>query len=98
MKFFILVAGILSVGALVFLSGPATAQQAYPTKPIRFIVPFPPGGSTDPLARMIGQKMTENWGKQVIVDNRPGARGCTGFCVNGFSVFKSAAFDLRIES
>ena len=54
------------------------AQQTYPSKPIRLIVPFPPGGSVDPVGRMIGQKLTESWGQQVIVDNRPGANGAIG--------------------
>jgi tripartite-type tricarboxylate transporter receptor subunit TctC len=52
--------------------------QNYPTKPIRIIVPYTPGGTTDMLARLVGQKMTESWGQQVIVDNRPGASGIIG--------------------
>ena len=56
-------------------SSHALAQQSYPTKPIRLILPFPPGGSTDIVARLIGQKLTESWGVQVLVDNRPGAGG-----------------------
>jgi tripartite-type tricarboxylate transporter receptor subunit TctC len=52
--------------------------QSYPTKPIRLIVGFPPGGGTDIVARMIGQKFTETWGQQVLVDNRPGATGMIG--------------------
>jgi tripartite-type tricarboxylate transporter receptor subunit TctC len=47
--------------------------QDYPTRPIRMLVGVVPGGATDILARVIGQKMSENWGQQVIVDNRPGA-------------------------
>ena len=54
---------------------PAAHAADYPEKPIRIIVPFPPGGSTDILARMIGQKLQEAWGQQVIADNRPGANG-----------------------
>lgn len=50
-------------------------QQKFPSKPIRIIVPFSAGSQTDILARMIGQKMFENWGQQVVVDNRPGAGG-----------------------
>jgi tripartite-type tricarboxylate transporter receptor subunit TctC len=51
------------------------ASADYPDRPIRIIVPFTPGGSTDILARMIGHKLTAAWGQQVVVDNRPGANG-----------------------
>src|SRR5258705_7028962 len=47
--------------------------QTYPTKPIRFIVPTAPGGGSDLMARMLGQKYTDAWGQQVVVDHRPGA-------------------------
>ena len=53
----------------------AQPAQAYPTRAIRIVVPFPPGGTSDILARSIGQKLTEEWGQQVITDNRPGAAG-----------------------
>ena len=56
---------------------PAVAQT-YPSKPIRVIVPFPPGGTSDILTRLIGAKLTENWGQQVIADNRSGANGNIG--------------------
>lgn len=59
-------------------AGFAAAQQPYPNKPIRFILPFAPGGSTSILARLIGQKFTESWGQQVIVDNRPGGNTVIG--------------------
>ena len=52
--------------------------QEYPTKPIRFVVPYPPGGSSDIMARIIGQKFTESWGQPVIVDNRAGASAIIG--------------------
>ena len=67
----------LAVLALVF-AGTAVAQPAYPVKPIRLIVPYPPGGSTDPLARLFGPKLTEAWGQQIIVDNRPGGNTVIG--------------------
>ena len=63
--------------ALVALA-PAALAQAYPTRPIRMVVHFPPGGPTDLVARTLGQKMSEAWGQQVIVDNRPGAGGIVG--------------------
>jgi len=52
--------------------------QTYPTKPVRLIVPFPPGGSTDTLARLLGGKLGETWKQQFIIDNRPGASGAIG--------------------
>ena len=52
--------------------------QAFPTKPIRFVVPFAPGGSTDTLARALGQKISESLGHQVVIDNRTGANGNIG--------------------
>jgi tripartite-type tricarboxylate transporter receptor subunit TctC len=62
-------------------AGPAAGQaaaQTYPNKPIRLIAPFPPGGSSDILARILGQKLTEAWGQRIVVDNRPGAGGSLG--------------------
>ncbi|MBI2293254.1 MAG: tripartite tricarboxylate transporter substrate binding protein [Betaproteobacteria bacterium] len=66
--------------ALLLASAAAWAQTspAYPAKPIRLIVPFTAGGPTDILARVIGQKLNETFGPQVIVDNRPGANGNIG--------------------
>jgi tripartite-type tricarboxylate transporter receptor subunit TctC len=63
---------IIAVVSLAAVASIAPAQQAYPSKPIRLIIPFPPGGGTDPIARVIGQKLTESWGQPVISDNRPG--------------------------
>lgn len=53
-------------------------QQPYPVKPVRYILPYPPGGSTDPMARFICGKLSEVWGKSVIVDNRPGGNTVIG--------------------
>ena len=55
-----------------------SAAQAYPAKSIRFVIPFAPGGNSDRMARMIGQKLTESWGQPVIIDNRTGAGGTIG--------------------
>jgi tripartite-type tricarboxylate transporter receptor subunit TctC len=55
-----------------------SSGQAYPTKPIRFIIPFPPGGPRDVQARLIGPKLTEAWGQPVVIDNRAGANGIIG--------------------
>ncbi len=65
---------------LVVLAIPAAgvAADTYPAKAIRMIVPFPPGGTTDILGRVAGQKITEALGQQVIIDNRPGAGGIIG--------------------
>ena len=59
------------------LASVATAQN-FPDKPVRMIVPFPPGGSTDLVARVAGQKLAELWGQQVVIDNRGGAGGTIG--------------------
>jgi tripartite-type tricarboxylate transporter receptor subunit TctC len=60
------------------LSGPAAAQQAYPNKPIRLITPYAPGGATTILGRMVGDRLTQAWGQQVLLDNRPGGNTVIG--------------------
>ena len=66
---------VISIGLLLVGLSHAVAAQAYPVKPIRILVPTPPGGGNDIMARMAGQKMNERWGQPVVVDNRPGAGG-----------------------
>lgn len=58
--------------ALCGVSQVARCQDAYPIRPVRFVVPYPPGGSTDPMARLIGTALTAKWSQQVVVDNRSG--------------------------
>ncbi|MBI3937336.1 MAG: tripartite tricarboxylate transporter substrate binding protein [Betaproteobacteria bacterium] len=58
--------------------GARNAAADYPGRPVRLVVPFPPGASNDIIARLLGQKLTEAWGHQFVVDNRPGAGGLVG--------------------
>jgi tripartite-type tricarboxylate transporter receptor subunit TctC len=76
------------VGGALLLAAPAALAQSYPAKPIRFLVPSPPGGSPDILARIVGSKLAMQMKQQVIVDNRSGASG-----IIGVEIAKSAAPD-----
>ena len=73
MKLFNLLAVVLTASAVT-----QAVAQPYPSRPIRIIVPFAPGGPADLLARTLGQKMQENWGQAVLADNKPGAGGNLG--------------------
>ena len=91
----ILLSGALSLPALVAHA----ADSQYPSRPIRFMVPFPAGGPTDVIARLMAQKLTEAWGQQVVVDNRAGAGGNIGMGIaansapDGYTVlFVSSAY------
>ena len=71
------ITGVLTAAACT-LGGSAALAQAYPSKPIRLVVPFPPGGSVDTVARLIAPRMTESLGQSVVIDTRPGASGNIG--------------------
>ncbi len=91
---------VLASALVLFAVTPLPAAEAqYPARPIRIIVPFPPGAATDTIARLVAQKMTESWGQQVVVDNRSGAGGNIGMGIaanatgDGYTVlFVSSSF------
>lgn len=64
---------IIAAIALTWFFSHSVAAQTYPTKPVRLIVPFVAGGSSDTIARVLGQSLTKAWGQQIVIDNRPGA-------------------------
>lgn len=70
--------GFTAVAMAAAMAMPAAAQQAWPSKPVRMIVPFAAGGSTDVVARLLGERLQNIWGQQVVVENRPGAGGNVG--------------------
>jgi len=69
------------ISACLLCAAAAACAQSYPSRPLRFIVPFPPGGGTDLVARLIGKKLSESWGQPVIIDNRGGGNGVIGLTV-----------------
>jgi tripartite-type tricarboxylate transporter receptor subunit TctC len=68
----------LALGLVAAVGAAGALAQAFPTKPVRIIVPQTPGGASDALARVIGQKLAERWGQPVLVENKPGAGGNVG--------------------
>ena len=71
----------VTAAAVCAVFSPGASAQTYPNKPIRWIIPFPPGGGTDVISRTLATKLTESWGQQVIADNRPGSGGTIGLAV-----------------
>ncbi len=96
----------LSLAATLAISTPhaAAAADAYPARPIRFVVAFPPGGGTDIIARSIAQKLAERLAQQVVVDNRPGAGGNIGTDIvaksapDGYTLLMGSAGPLAINA
>jgi tripartite-type tricarboxylate transporter receptor subunit TctC len=90
--------------AAVLVGGTALAQGNYPTRPIKFVVPFPGGGINDVLARIVGDKLSAKWGQPVVVENRTGAGGNIGAEVaaqaepDGYTIFVSAPGPLAINN
>ena len=84
------------LGVALAMAAAASAFAAYPDKTVTLVVPFPPGGSTDAIARVIGQKLQEKFGQSFIVDNKPGATGTIGAAfvkrapADGYTLFVSS--------
>jgi tripartite-type tricarboxylate transporter receptor subunit TctC len=87
----------LAVAVAFFAAGVAAAAERYPQRPVRLIVAFAPGGSADVVARIIGQKLSESIGQQVVIDNRPGAGGTLSAEIaaraapDGYTLYMSSA-------
>jgi len=92
----------LVLGAALILAATAAMAQNYPSRPVRFVVPYAPGGSTDTLARTMGTKLSDLLGQQVVVDNRPGANGDIGMSIvakappDGYSIVLGYIANLAI--
>jgi tripartite-type tricarboxylate transporter receptor subunit TctC len=91
-----------TITASVAAGGAASAQE-YPTRPIHVIAPYAPGGIADIAARLVGQKLTEAWGQQVVVENRPGANGFIGVTAvsraapDGYTLLVATVGDIAIN-
>ncbi|RYY83032.1 MAG: tripartite tricarboxylate transporter substrate binding protein [Comamonadaceae bacterium] len=93
---------VLAAGAAL-LAAPAFAQAGYPSKPVRLIVPFPPGGGNDVIARVVGQKLAERLGQSVVIDNRGGGNGSIGLAAlaqsapDGYTLAVGAAGPMAVN-
>lgn len=93
----------LVAGVALFAATQVFAQAAYPNKPIRIIVPFPPGGGNDVIARIVGQKLSERLGQSVVIDNRGGGNGTIGLAAlaqapaDGYTLGVGAAGPLAVN-
>ena len=82
--------------------GPARAQDTYPSRPVRIMVPFPPTSPIDVIARLVASKLTDRWGKPVVIDNKPGATGSLGADMvakalpDGYTLLFTADFSLTM--
>ena len=74
-KYVVVIAALVE---LFLLSGSQALAQGYPNKPVRVVVPFPPGSGTDLITRLVADRLARKWSQQVLVDNRPGAAGIVG--------------------
>jgi tripartite-type tricarboxylate transporter receptor subunit TctC len=92
-----------AVALIAAAPGPSAFAQAYPSKPIRLIVPFPAGGGVDYIGRLVGKGLSERLGQQVIIDNRPGANGILGLEVlkaappDGYTIAAASAGPLALN-
>ncbi|MFN7086500.1 MAG: Bug family tripartite tricarboxylate transporter substrate binding protein, partial [Burkholderiales bacterium] len=94
---------MLACGALSLYPVAAAAQQPWPSKPLRLIVPFPAGGGVDFIGRIVGQKLAERLGQQVVIENRPGANAILGLEVlkssppDGYTIAAASAGPLTVN-
>jgi tripartite-type tricarboxylate transporter receptor subunit TctC len=93
----------LITALMLVVAGFASAQAQYPAKPVRIVIPYPPGGGTDLLGRPMAKLLTEKWGQNVIVDNRSGAAGMVGAEIvarspaDGYTILMSASGEVSLN-